>query len=416
MSRKAISEVFTPRSRELNPEMYVPRPRLEKDLARSFSRHTHTLLFGESGNGKTWLFKRALTESNFPYIAVNCANASRLKSLTAEICGCIIEPGTAIKMKFNEEKMAELSAYIAKGGLKHTGMYDVTQEEPLLRAFKLFADSGASGQAQKKIIVLDNLESIFNNDELMSELADLIILLDDSRYAECNINFLIVGVPNGVLQYFRETKNSESVANRISEIRKVDGLDSGQVQQILRKGFAQLEISMTGPEFVEVSNHIWSITLGIAQRVHEYCEALAHAIEDNQWRYSPELLDIADEDWLVTGLRQCYSVIEGHLNSRDTTVARRNQVIYCIAQASGHQFDLNDIDRVVRAEFPSTVANNMGIGNILSELASGGSPLISKNDRSGSYSIRDPRYLMCIKVMLRKDSTSSKVTKRKFTR
>lgn len=416
MSRKAISEVFTPRSRELNPAMYVHRPRLERDLARAFARHSHTLLFGESGNGKTWLFKKALAANKLPYIAVNCANASRANSLTQEICRCIIEPGTAEKMGYNEEKAAEVSAYFAKGGLKHTGMYNIAQEEPLLRAFKLLASSGPGGVDQKKIIVLDNLESIFDTPALMSELADLVILLDDTRYADCNINFLIVGVPNGVLQYFRDTKNSESVSNRITEIRKVGNLDSGQVQEIVRKGFEQLEIKMEAVDYIEVSNHIWSITLGIAQRVHEYCEALAEAIEENDWIYESNLLDLADEAWMLSGLRQCYTVIEGHLNSRDTTVARRNQAIYCIAQLSGHQFDANDVDKVIRSEFPTTAVKNMGIGNILTDLASGSTPLLSRNDRSGSYTIRDPKYLMCIKVMLRKDRAGSKVVKKNFTR
>ncbi|WP_231731637.1 hypothetical protein, partial [Colwellia sp. TT2012] len=79
-------------------------------------------------------------------------------------------------------------------GLKHSGNYSIAQEEPLLKAFRIFAASTSA----KKIIVLDNLESIFNTPDLMNELADIIILLDDSRYADCNINFLIVGIPNGV--------------------------------------------------------------------------------------------------------------------------------------------------------------------------------------------------------------------------
>lgn len=416
MSRKAISEVFTPRARELNPAMYVARPRLEKDLARAFARHSHTLLFGESGNGKTWLFKVALAKNNLPYVVANCANASRNKSITEEICGAITEPGTASKLGYSEEKAAEVNAAVLKGGLKHTDSYTVAQEDPLLKAFRLFADSGATGRAQKKIIVLDNLESIFDTPERMSELADLIILLDDSRYSQCNINFLIVGVPNGVLQYFRETKNSDSVANRIFEIRKVEGLDSGQVQEVIRKGFAQLDIVLTGPQYMEVADHIWSVTLGIAQRVHEYCEALAHEIEDNNWIYDTKLLERADEEWLLSGLRSCYTAIEGHLNSRDTTVARRNQAIYCIGRISSHQFDANDIDKRIRIEFPSTAVKHMGIGNILSDLAAGDSPLLTRNDQSGAYSVRDPMYLMCIKLMLKKDPAKSKVIKKNFVR
>lgn len=62
MSRKAINEVFTSRARELNPAMYVARPRLEKDLARALGRYSHTLLFGQmitiEVGSKKWSLKR----------------------------------------------------------------------------------------------------------------------------------------------------------------------------------------------------------------------------------------------------------------------------------------------------------------------------------------------------------------------
>lgn len=412
-TRKEITDVFTPRQSEVNTEMYVERPLHEKSLARSLKRNSHTLLFGDSGNGKSWLYKKVLKENSIPYVVANCANASRLKSITQEICSCLIEPGTVTKLGFNEDKTAEVSAYFAKGGLSHSGSYDLSQEEPLLKAFKLFAEITSN----RKIIVLDNLESIFHSKELMDELADIVILLDDDRYSACNINFLIVGIPNGVLQYFSETKNIESVANRIQEIEKVASLDSGQVLEIIKKGFGQLSINITGQTLIELSEHVWHVTLGIAQRVHEYCECLAYEIEDNNWKYDKTLLLKSDLSWLKQGLRQSYQVIENHLNSRETSVARRNQVIYCMAKIIHHQFDSNDIDVLIRKEFPSTIPEtNMGIGSILGELAKGEAPLLNKNEKSNSYSVRDPRYLMCIRLALYKDNSSEKVIKKQFSR
>lgn len=251
----------------------------------------------------------------------------------------------------------------------------------------------------------------------MTELADIVILLDDSRYSACNLNMLIVGIPNGVLHYFRETKNAESVANRISEIDKVSGLDSGQVQSIVSKGFQQLKVPLTGTSLKEISDHVWSVTLGTAQRVHEYCELLAYGIEENGWKFESELLKRADKEWLLGGLRHSYQVVEGHLNSRETAVARKNQVIYCISRIKVHQFDSNIIDQQIRKDFPQTIPEtNMGIGTILSELSKGETPLLNKNTKTNHFSIRDPRYLMCIRLMLYKDSSTQKVVKRNFTR
>ena len=95
----------------------------------------------------------------------------------------------------------------------------------------------------------------------MSELADILILLDDIRYSSCNTNMLIVGIPNGVLQYFRETKNAESVANRIQEIQKVSGLDADQVKEIVKKGFDQLRILITDTSLTEISTHVWAVKI-----------------------------------------------------------------------------------------------------------------------------------------------------------
>lgn len=411
--RKEITSVFTPRQSDVNADMYVKRPLHEKVLERALKRNSHTLIFGDSGNGKSWLYKKVLARNSIPYVVANCANASRLKSITDEVCNCLIEPGTITKLGFNEEKAAEVSALFAKGGLKHNGNYDVSQEEPLLKAFRLFSEISTN----KKILVLDNLESIFGSKELMDELADIVILLDDDRYAACNINLLIVGIPNGVLQYFSETKNLESVSNRIQEIEKVGNLDSSQVKEIIRKGFSQLSINITGQTLIDLSDYVWNITLGIAQRVHEYCECLAYEVEDNDWKYDKSLLRKADLLWLKQGLRQSYQVVEGHLNSRETTVARRNQVIYCIAKTKRHQFDSNDIDALIRKEFPNTVPEtNMGIGTILGELTKGDTPLLNKNSKSNSYSVRDPRYLMCIRIALYKDHETEKVVKKKFKR
>lgn len=412
-SRKDITDVFTPRQSEVNTDMYVERPNLERSLTRSLRRNSHTLVFGDSGNGKSWLYKKVLNNNSIPYVIANCANASRLNSITQEICNCIMEPGTVTKLGFSEEKAAEVGAYFAKGSLSHNSNYALSQEEPLLKAFRSFSEVSAG----KKIIVLDNLESIFDSRKLMDELADIVILLDDERYASCNINLLIVGIPNGVLQYFTETKNLESVANRIQEIDKVASLGSTQVMEIIRKGFHQLSINITGQTLIALSNHVRDVTLGIAQRVHEYCECLAYEIENNDWKYEKSLLLNADIYWLKQGLRQSYQVIENHLNSRETAVARRNQVIFCIAKIKQHQFDSNDIDALIRKEFPRTIPEtNMGIGSILGELARGEAPLLNKNEKSGSYSVRDPRYLMCIRVILYKDPSTERVVKKQFKR
>lgn len=412
MGRKEITDVFTPRRGEVNPEMYVHRPKLEKNLLRSFKRFCHTLVYGESGNGKSWLFKKVLDENKIPYVIANGGNSARLNSITSELYSCLIDPGTIKKLGFTEEKTAELNAVIAKGTLKHTGQYEISQEEPLLTVFRLLSESA---KGKRSIIVIDNLEFIFNSKELMEELANILILLDDKRYAQYEVNFLIVGTPLNVMKYFRETKNIESVSNRLDEVPKISSLNSGQTMELISRGFLQLSVKIEGRELMNLAEHICNVTLGIAQRVQEFCEFLAYEVEDNNWVYDKGLIKKASEAWLLNGLQHSYQAIESHFNSKGTTVARKNQVIYCISRLKTHQFDTNQIDAAIRKKFPETVPKtNMGIYRILIELTKGLTPLLCSNRHINKFSVVDPKYIMCARVILVICPVTKKVKRKNF--
>lgn len=53
------ADVFTPRSSVINKEMYVPRARHEAALVRAFQGTKNIIIFGESGCGKSWLYKKS---------------------------------------------------------------------------------------------------------------------------------------------------------------------------------------------------------------------------------------------------------------------------------------------------------------------------------------------------------------------
>ena len=348
-----IPEVFTPRSSEVNLKTYVPRLDLERALLRSVQGSMHSLLFGESGNGKSWMYKKVLDQNHILDRVANCANASRLKSITSEIVGALTESGRSQKVGYTENKEATVKALVLEGKLVHQSQYKIQLSEPLEQAFSDFRHQVGDGTA---VIVLDNLESIFGNSERMDELADIIILLDDQRYAKYKLKLLIVGVPNGVLEYFAKTKNLEFVANRLEELPKVGGLAPAMVATLVKTGFNDLlRFNIGTMALDDIAQHIHHVTLGVAQRVQEYCEKLAYQIDDNRKSFNSELLKKADSNWLLLGMRQGYTVVESHLNSKRTTIARRNQVIYCIGKIKKHQIDSGNVIDILKEEFPESI-------------------------------------------------------------
>lgn len=405
-----INQVFTPRESRINEKMYIERSELEKKLLRSILGGLHTFLFGESGNGKSWLYKHVLNKHEIPYVVVNGGNMSRHKSLTKAIVDSVFSEGSTSKKGFKETKKAKASALILDAEVKHEGEYIIHSDEPLLQAFKELSNKNKN---KKKIIVLDNLEAIYNNDDLMTELADIILLLDDEKYAKYNVNFLIVGTPSDVLEYFRKTKNFESVANRIDEMNKVDGLDALQVQSLVTRGFSFLGAKGRNGFLGEIGKHVFSITMGIPQRIHEYCIEVAYLLDDNNGFYNSSFLDEADLEWLKKGLRQSYQVIENHLNTKDKGIGRKNQVLYAIGKLTSHQFDIQAIEKVLRVEFPDSVKEHMGIGQILQDFSKTAPELLIRNKKTGEYSPKDPKYVMCIRLVLTKN-INNKVIKKQF--
>ncbi len=102
-------------------------------------------------------------------------------------------------------------------------------------------------------------------------------------------------------------------------------------------------------------------------------------------------------------LRECYVTIQSHLNSEETAEGRRNQVIFALGRVSSHQIDTQSIGVVIAQDFPNnTPESNSGIGQVLANLAKGDRPILKKITNSSYYVIADPRFTMCIRIMLYK--------------
>ncbi|TXT19300.1 MAG: hypothetical protein FD138_4352 [Planctomycetota bacterium] len=177
-ARLKPDDVFTPRAAAFNPEMYVQRQDLENALKAALNGRQHIVIHGESGTGKSWLYKRVLADCTAHFEVANLANASRLGSITAELRNVVSRHGATSKVGYEEEKSAELNAVVASGSLSHTGQFEIGQKEPFEACLAAIRHAAGNRVA---VLVLDNLEAAFT-DVLLKELADLLILCDDERY------------------------------------------------------------------------------------------------------------------------------------------------------------------------------------------------------------------------------------------
>lgn len=381
--------------------MYIRRPEHEKELKRSVEGSLHTIVCGESGSGKTWLYKHVSEKEGWQTFYANASNASRLKSLTTTIVNATLEAGDKEMVEYTQKLAASVGAFGFGGGADAARKYEVTTQELLIKAF----ENGRKRAGKKTaVLVIDNLESIFSKRELMEELGNIILLLDDAHYAIHNIKILIIGIPADVVEYYQSTDNLEPVTNRLHELPTISSLKRPQVIDFAKRGFVDnLKVKITDDQIEILGRHIHTVTLGVAQRMHEYCEILAHQIQDNGWIYGKHLIAASDNRYMGSCLKKSYSVIDGFMNTRKAKTARRNQVLYALGKTYMTEFYISEVELLVREEFPESTRDiTLSINQIMTDLCAGNAPLLRRTLKSVSYRFVDARHLMCLRIMLQK--------------
>jgi SpoVK/Ycf46/Vps4 family AAA+-type ATPase len=406
--KKAPNEVFTPKKKDVNKKMYISRDNLEKQLKSEIDDFYHIIIKGESGSGKTWLYKKVLDDCISYYETINLSQASMNGSITDSIINRI---GKSIKpelIEYSEGSKAEASAIALKGGIHNTKKFSVRTADPLEECFK-----AVRKKAGKKpcFIVFDNLEAIFNNTDLMKELGNLILLLDDDNYAEYNVKFIIVGVPSGVKEYFSKVDNTLSISNRLVEIPEVSKLNLGQVENFVELGFREeLNLNYSQDELKKIAKHIYKVTLGIPQRLHEYCLILSKKLIDKDWVFEEEILLESDRQYLIKHLSSTYGHIEEMMNSNETKIKRRDQVLFALSLIESDEFKVIEVEEIVRCEFESSTNGKLlNMSQILEYLTKADNPIIKKI-KGSTYRFVNPFFRICVRAMLNK-TNNEKVEK-----
>ena len=403
MSNNSIGPefVFTPRSPEVNTTTYIRRPELEGSLETALRTGQHMLICGQSGSGKTWLYRFVFPEVNTHFEMINLASlsATSFETTFRRVEG---RSNPMAKTSRKEKKQVRGSAFVAHGQLETESTFELAEQ---CHYFNCLKQMHIKGQKHRyRCLVFDNLEAIVSNDKLMKELADYLILSDDPNYARFNVRILIVGVPYGIREYFRKISNMESVANRLREIPEVTRLRFPAVDTLVSRGFDALNLKYDPSIRSKIVEHIYFVTDGLAQRIHEYCFELADQATKSRGVISLQNLLIADRRWLRSSLMQAYETVISSMNKRKKDTGKRNQVLFALGQIAWDEFSVHDVNDAVFSAFYalSHGAIKFDSSKSLRELTSSNNPILQVTSNSGSYRFVDPRYRMAIRACLRK--------------
>jgi len=406
---KRPEEVFTPRKPTINEQMYIQRADIEKELKDAISGTKHIIIHGESGTGKSWLYKKVFNDLKLVYFSSNLANASRFQSINKEFENLLNRVNKKTKTSYTLSDnssiegevgsniftvfVAKIKSVLSIGSQTH---YKINAKEPFEACLEYLYKKARKKQS---VLVLDNFESILENKELLKELSDLILLLDDERYGAYNVKLLIVGTPDDILYYFSKISSNAPVLNRLKEITEVSRMTNTQANELIERGFKK-ELGYVIKDEKKVKNHIIWITDQIPQRLQEYCLILANLGLDNK-TINTDLLEKANIEWLKDTLSGSYCAIENAMNSRETSVGRRNQTIYALGQLKSSEIKNNDVETIVRKTFPlKTKGVAINVSAMLAELERMEPPIIKRSPKGDAYYFCDPKYRICIRTML----------------
>jgi hypothetical protein len=78
---------------------------------------------------------------------------------------------------------------------------------------------------------------------------------------------------------------------------------------------------------------------------------LAKLIEKNNYTFEESLLNKASCKWLEDCLHSVYMTVADMMNSIETEVGRRNQVLYCLGKIDSNTFKAKDVEEMLIKEF-----------------------------------------------------------------
>lgn len=392
------NDVFTPRSANVNPRLYIPRPDLEEELSEGLLESQHLVVFGESGNGKSWLYKNVFKKDKVHYEVIDLVQASTFGSLLATFEDKLDRLEKLEKEEYEVAKSAGLKPAGLGADVEGTWRYVKGKKEPFE---KLLAYIRKSAGKRKAVVVFDNFEQIASEPKFCKQVSNCVILLDDPIYAGYDVKIVIVGTPSGIDEILSKNSNIQTISSRLKEIPEVERMTKNEAQLLMRIGLEDLlKLNILGDSQI-FYDHLLNITDRVALELQELGLKIAKESVKKNNTIDQTVMNRAIKKWAKNSIRAYCTTVSSRLNSRETKAARRNQCIYACGMAEKASFTYKDIERLIREYFPETTTGvSLNVSGELSKLAKGENPLLKRLPTDDAYRLASPKIRMAIRAML----------------
>lgn len=400
LRQKYPEEVFTPRSAEVNPTMYINRPELEASLGRAIRTGYHVVIYGDSGCGKSWLYKKVFKDQNIFYSTLDFSGAITGDDVDLQILELVSE--------FDEwkEKGKEASGggqftpggVGLKGDLKRT--WEKVEQSPLAQ---LLEEMRREAGRKKTFLVLENIEHILDKPEVVGKVQNMLLALDDPKLGKHKVRLCLVGVPAEIKEVLTAGNKYQTISNRVVEIPEVDRLSKEGVGMLVQRGLEQqLDFTIVSKPYC--TSQISFISDRVPQYVHDICLHTALVAEDNLLKVTPDVVEIAFDNWVESNARQSYEFICDCLEKKGPVSDANARVVFAVARCEHRRFRAAEIEGLVRENFPrSTGGKRLQVLRMLRQLSSGEDRLLKCDDAKHNFRLATPKLRSVLRATLKLD-------------
>lgn len=392
-----INEIFRNRE-EFNEKSYIARETYERELSRALGRYKYVFVAGESGCGKTWLATHVIKKNEKDYKFVNLSDV-KMKGGFYQYFSTLYPEALTER---TETKEAGINIGMAAGNLDISKTYEIRND-----FFKMFLRDN-----KNQSIVLDNFETIINDEKMLEDLSCIITMADDPVVIENDVHFLIIGAIHGIMQYFEKMPNYQTIASRIQTIA-VRGFNDTECNSFVSNRFK--ECGFIVPLLDDVSNYVLKCTAGIPQSVNEICYCIAITYYDehiNKIMLNDEIFMKAQENWVKTRLTSEYSVIRGLYNDNVSESNGMNHVLYALCNYEKGDFSSSQANAYIEGYLTKQIKglNKTNIKKYLIKLSNDENNrnlLVKKSE--DLFEIKSFKTYACIKLVISMDGGNIKL-------
>lgn len=402
---KRPEDVFTPRSALVNKTMYVSRPEYESELIRCIRSGYHIVIFGDSGCGKSWLYKKVFDDQRIEYTTLDLSSAKsadEVELLFLEAC----DSGEWREEQRVEERTRSIMPHDV--GVKQTGTATfVRQDDPAF--YQLCSAVRKKAGSKKAFVVLENLEHSIANSEIVNLLRSILLALDDKKLASLNVHICMVGVPSDIKTVLSDGDKFQTIANRVAEISEVQRMSKDQARLLILQGFRnELGLDLESSEYC-VSQIIY-LTDRIPQYLQDVCLQVAFVAEEKGGIVSPGVVAEGAHNWVETNARQSRDFIETLLGKVRRRKDSKSRVIFAISKCETTDFYANDISEIIKNLLPiSCSKHRIRVSTVLDGLCNGQSRLLKKDSSTLKYRIATPKLRSVLRHCLKLDPTDEAI-------